>query len=240
MDIVYPLGNGSTWKDLELLYSLRSVHQHLPDVDRVIVVGARPVWLTNIVHVPATDPHRCKERNIADKVVKACAVADGPFLFANDDHFALVDQAATVPNWRAGPLQDLIRRLKVSSHYRQALANTDAALKAAGLPVWNYDVHLPIVYDPAEFPRIMAAYDWTKERGYTVKSLYANTAQVPPTPCADLKLSSPNTMTELVRLLTGRRWFSTSPGSLGPKLKELFGALYPTPSPWEVGGKPLP
>lgn len=231
---MYPLGIGTTWQDHELLYSLRSLHAHVAGIDRVIVVGQRPAWLKNVVHLPAKDPHSCKERNIMEKILRACEVADGPFLFANDDHFALAPQPATVPYWRAGPLGDLVKRMRPASHYRQALANTDEVLRAAGKTTHNFDVHLPIVYDPVEFPRAMGAYDWKRFRGYVIKSLYANTVGVPAVPIGDVKLGTSAPLSVVVKQLAGRPWFSTGPGGLSPQLKGLLAALYPTPSPWET------
>lgn len=235
MDIVYTLGHGSTWQDRELLFSLRAIHEFLPDVDRVVIVGLRPAWLRDVLHLPARDPHKCKEKNIRDKLLRACEVLDRPFLFMNDDHFALRPQRADeLPNWYSGDVGTLGNRLRTGSHYREALLNTHRVLAAAGLPTRNFDVHTPIVYDPAEFPRAMAAYDWTVVRGYVVKSLYANTLGVPPTHLGDLKLSHDHTNQQIADMLKGRPWFSVGPTALTPTLQSFFAAMYPMPSRWET------
>lgn len=234
MDVVYTLGTGSTWQDREILFSLRSL-EFVEDVERVIIVGQRPAWLRDIVHVPATDPHVCKERNIMEKLLKACQVVSGPFLFMNDDHFALRPQRADqLPNWYSGDVGTLGNRLRAGSHYREALLNTFRTLKQAGHPTRNFDVHTPIIYDPAEFPRVMGAYDWNVTRGYVVKSLYANTLGVPPTPLGDLKLGHDYTNQQVVNLLRGRPWFSVGPTALTPRLQQFFTAMYPKPSRWEA------
>jgi hypothetical protein len=235
MDAVYALGTGTTWQNMELLFSLRSLQEFLPDIDRVVVVGERPPWLKDVIHIPARDPHKCKERNIMEKVLKACAVASPKFLFMNDDHFALRTQLAfALPAWCAGTLAGLGNRLKAASHYRQALLNTDKVLAARGHSVHNFDIHTPIVYDAVEFPKVMTSYDWELLRGYVVKSLYANSVGLPYAGMADLKLSHVHPMPELVRLLKGRAWFSTSPTALTHQLKALFAELYPVPSRWEA------
>lgn len=235
MDVVYCLGTGSLWQDREILFSLRSLRDFVPDVEQVVVVGQRPAWLRDVRHVPAADPHHCKERNIMEKVLRACGTLTRPFLFMNDDHFALRPQrAAELPNWYAGTVEGLGQRLATASHYRQALLNTAEALGKHGYPTRNFDIHVPIVYDPAEFRRVMAAYDWAgTPRGFVVKSLYANTLGLPPTHLGDVKIGHACTNQRLVELLRGRPWFSIGPAALTTSVQEFFSALYPTPSPWE-------
>jgi len=78
IDVVYPLGSGSAWDNNELRYSLRSLENNLLDLGRVFVVGQRPPWLVEAVHIPMEDTHRHnKDANLIDKVLEdALAVAD--------------------------------------------------------------------------------------------------------------------------------------------------------------------
>lgn len=234
MDAVYTIGYGSTWQDRELLFSLRAISEFLPDVERIVIVGQCPAWLRGVDHLPAGDPHKCKERNIMEKLLRACRHLDRPFLFLNDDHFALRPQRADqLPNWCGGDVGSIGARLRPGSHYRQSMLNTAQVLRERGLHTFNFDIHTPIVYDPAEFPRVMATYDWSVERGYVVKSLYANTLALPRTHLGDLKLTQSHTFEQLVQLLRPRPWFSIGPAALTPELQEFFTAMYPTPSRWE-------
>jgi hypothetical protein len=198
-------------------------------------VGQRPPWLINAHHVIHPDRYTCKERNIMEKIVVGCGFPDlsQRFLFMNDDHFALGPSDAEVPYWRGGQLWNLAQRLERHHHYGQAVRNTHEALLGNGCSTWNFDLHLPIVYDKVLFPLAMACYDWTRERGYVVKSLYANTVREPGLGAGDLKLTDRYTMTELVAKLRGRSWWSIGPSSLGTNLKDLLAALYPEPSPYE-------
>jgi hypothetical protein len=236
MDLLYVLGRGSTWKDNELRYSLRSVHRHVRGLDRVVVVGHRPPWLRGVHHVSHGDPYQCKERNIMEKIVVGCRFPglSRRFLFANDDHFALAPCDAEVPYWRGGPLWNLAQRLDPANHYGQALRNTHTALQGNACSTWNYDLHLPMVFDKVLFPLAMACYDWTVPHGYVVKSLYANTVREQGMPAGDVKLVARHTMAELVEKLRGRLWWSTGPSGLGTSLKALLEALYPDPSPYEM------
>lgn len=237
MDALYVLGTASTWQDNELRYSLRSLQQHCAGIDRLVIVGTCPTWLRDVIHIKAADPHRCKERNIMEKVLRACYRADlsGDLLFLNDDHFALAGQeATTTPNWWRGTLAQLSARLRSGSHYKQALLNTAKVLDDRGLPGLNFDVHRPIIYNRQEFKRVMASYNWELHRGYVVKSLYANTLRLTGTPGGDVKIGGKHTMKELVGLLRDLDWFSTGPTGLNQNLKALLAALYPEPSRWEV------
>lgn len=236
MDLIYTLGHGSNWEDNELRYSLRAMHELVGDLGQVVIVGTRPRWLTNVLHIPARDLHTCKERNIMDKISLACRRDDlsQELLFANDDHFALAHQVATtIPNWRCGKLETLALKLSMANHYRQALLNTHEVLGAQGLDTWNFDIHTPIIYRRQEFLQVMANYDWEKHRGYVVKSLYANTLRLPHQHLGDCKLTQRYAYDELVTRLRGRPWWSVSDGALNPNLKRLLEALYPTPSPYE-------
>lgn len=236
IDVVYPLGRGSQWNDEELRYSMRSLAKYVRGIRHVYVIGERPRWLTDAFHIAHKDPHACKERNIAEKVLRACAEPglSQQFLFGNDDHFALGESdASAIPYWRGGPMIDLARKLSHASHYRQALLNTIEVLEAKGCSTWNFDLHLPMVMDKEFYTLAMACYDWTRARGYVVKSLYANTVGYPSVGTTDMKIVDRYEMSRIVQLIKPRRWWSIGPSALNKNMKSLLEALYPEPSPWE-------
>jgi hypothetical protein len=239
-DVVYVLGTGSGWADNELRFSLRSLATYLTDLGTVYVVGHRPKWLTGVVHLPWPDHYPCKERNIMEKLAYACGHPDlsKKFLHVHDDHFMLAPgQAHDIPNWHAGPLDQLAAHVKKTTpgnHWGDAVANTHKALAAAGHTVHNFDVHFPMIFDKDDYPKTMDLYNWKGEpRGFVVKSLYANTLGLPGVKTSDIKLNQRMTTRELVDRLTGRPWFSVGNGALGGNLKQLFSALYPTASQFE-------
>lgn len=234
MDAVYVLGRGSGWRDLELLYSLRALHAYVTGIDRLVVVGHRPPWLHGALHLPLGDPHAYKERNIYEKLLKACRDPrlSPEILFLNDDHVALAPtRADAVPAYRGKELLALAGALPTGT-YRLALEQTHRRLAERGHTTWNFDVHTPMVVDRAAFVAAMTSYDW--EEKFVMKSLYANTVGLAGVPYVDLKLVRAHAMSDLVRILRGRPWWSHGPPGLGPPLKALLAALYPTPSPWEV------
>jgi hypothetical protein len=238
-DVVYVLGSGSFWADQELKFSLRSLELFLEDIGQVFVVGTRPRWLTNVVHLPWPDRHTCKERNIMEKLAYACGHPDlsQQFLHVHDDHFALAHQVAgEIPNWCGRSLAAVVQAVDPANHWRDAVLNTQRALEARGLTTFNYDIHLPMIFDKTLYPEVMDTFDWfNTPRGFVVKSLYGNTLKLTPTLSADLKLVKRETLQELVARLHGRAWFSLGNSALNLNLKNLLAALYPTPSQFELG-----
>lgn len=236
IDVVYPLGRGSHWKDEELRFSMRSLAKYVHGIRNVYVIGERPLWLTDAFHIPHPDPHTCKERNIAEKILRACQEPglSQRFLFINDDHYALGQcEAENIPYWHGGRMIDLARKLSPRSHYKQGLLNTIEVLEARASSTWNYDIHLPMVMDKEFYRLVMACYDWERRHGYVLKSLYANTVGYPGVMTTDLKIVDRYPMDRLVQLLKPRQWWSIGPSALNHNLKDLLAALYPEPSPWE-------
>jgi len=92
IDLVYTIkANDSTWEDNELRYSLRSIEKYLSGVGQVFIIGDCPDFLTNVIHIPATDEENreWKDRNIYRKLLIACndvRISEN-FLFVNDDHY---------------------------------------------------------------------------------------------------------------------------------------------------------
>lgn len=235
IDAVYVLGTGSRWHDNELRYSLRSLEQYVAGIRNVFIVGQRPKWIAgNVIHIQYADYHACKEHNIMEKVLRVCQEADlsDQFLHLHDDHFALAPcDAIDVPFWYRMDLDQLAQRVSVANNYRQALINTHAVLHARGLPVKNYDLHFPIIYDKKLFRLAMLSYNWSA--CYVVKSLYANTIQAPGIQTTDIKLNADMTLRQIVDRIKGRPWFSIGPTALNQNLKGLMQAIYPIKSRWE-------
>lgn len=237
IDLVYVLGTGSPWDNNELRYSLRSIDTYLSGVDKVFIVGYRPKWLTNIIHIPYYDHFSCKERNIMIKLARACGHPDlsANFLHIHDDHFCLFPQQADqIPFWHGGSLQRLAKTVKPQNHWRDAVLNTHNALTAAGLTENNFDLHYPMIFDKNLYPEIMDRYNWKEPRGFVVKSLYANTLKISGIRSPDLKINERLHYPGLLNRLNGRQWFSIGNGGLSGEFKKFIQALYPNKSSFEL------
>lgn len=237
-DVVYVVGRATGWNDNELRFSLRSLAKYVTGIGQVFIVGKIPAFVTNVVELRWPDNYGCKERNIMEKVAYACGHPrlSKRFLHVHDDHFALAPvDAGQVPNYAGwvdlGNLAKLVGR---GNSWKESVQNTADALASRGLTTWNFDIHTPIIFDKDQYPEIMDQYDWRgTDRGFVVKSLYANTLGLEPTKISDIKLNDRYEMPTLVDKLKGRPWFSIGNGALSQRFKNLLSELYPKPSPWE-------
>ena len=146
MDILYVVGNGSTWKNNELRYSLRSIAKHGRNIDRVYLVGAKPDFVSNRVHfLPCNDPYDRKHKNILHKVLKAVEKTDigNHFLISSDDHFYAKDvDFDNLPiYYRNEEIPASYPAEKLTNSYNRSLLQTRSLLLKYGLPIYQTNPH---------------------------------------------------------------------------------------------------
>lgn len=238
VDIVYALGSGSVHSDVELMYSLRSVETYVLNYRNIYIVGARPHWLQNVIHIPAADEWQ-KEVNIKNKILLACDHADisSDFLFMNDDHFftAQVD-AHEYPYYFKGWLEKSVqarRERRQITEYYQTLVNTVQVLQKRGLRTQHFDIHTPIVYNAADFKRIMAQYDWTVPAALAIKSIYCNTRNITGMYLQDCRINRPMYMETICERVRGRDVFSIGDEGINNAMLQFLDHRYPNKSKYE-------
>jgi hypothetical protein len=239
IDVVIPLGKGSTWENNELRYSLRSIEKHLKNYRNIYIVGECPNWIQNVIHIPFTETGH-PSRNIMEKVKAACEHDDITklFLFTNDDIFFLKDQdAVTYPFYHRGGLQEAVPKNK-GNWYQEYVLETIAVLHDRNLGAWNYDLHCPIRYNKYTFREVMAQYDWNKK--LVVKSIYCSTLGIEGEYMDDCKIAGRMAEWHLRKKIEGRHVFSIGDRCLLPfgkeqesSVKKLLNELYPNPSKYE-------
>lgn len=179
IDVVYVLGRGSKWKNNEIRYSLRSIEKNLIGYRNVYVVGENPGFLKGIIHIPYPDeigPHNA-DGNIACKVLRACQEKDlsDIFLFINDDHLILKPMdVSLIPAFHKGDMNDYPEKHWTNNLWRRRLKRTRDVLNQKNLPAFNYDCHVPILFNKHTFPKVMEMFDFREDIGYTMKSMYGN------------------------------------------------------------------
>jgi hypothetical protein len=231
-DVVIALGKDSPLDDLELRYALRGIQANLLDYRRIYVVGEKPSFLKNVVHIPFPDKSKYKQKNILRKILRACEEEklSNEFMFFNDDHFLLKQESALLyPYYYTGSIESEIIRCR--GDYRQSLINTLSVLK--DLSTYNFDTHYPIRYNKEQFVNVMGFYDWNVPHGYVIKSLYCNTLNVVPEPALDGKIHDAIAPDKLEELVSTRSCISTSNYALTNIVKNKLNWLFPEPSVYE-------
>lgn len=236
--IVIPLasnGFGSRWGDTELRYCLRSIEKHLKGYGDIFLIGHKPNWVKNIIHIPATDGDKIyeKEKNIFNKIMLAVndeRVTDD-FLFMNDDHYLMHDyEAKGFPYYYHGTGAEQIN--KRTDPYSTTLKNTyPHALGAFIASYW--DIHCPILYNK-EGVRLIAEEDWTKKWGYCIKTLYCEEMEIEGIEYPDLKIQDQFlSYSEIKELIKGRAWFSIHDRCRNDSMLAVLQELYPKKSKYE-------
>jgi hypothetical protein len=178
-DVVYVLGSGSNWQNNEIRFSLRSIVENLKGLGNVYVIGEKPDWMQNVIHIMWPDefgPGNA-DGNIIRKVLRACKEESlsEQFLFINDDHLILKPiEASEVPYIHKGDMNTFPEIYFKRDYWRTRLKRTRDVLNFKELPCLHYDCHVPILFDKNVFPEVMSQFDYGIKPGYTMKSLYAN------------------------------------------------------------------
>jgi GT2 family glycosyltransferase len=185
IDLVYVLGSGSKWGNMEMRYSLRSVEKNLSGYRNIYVVGDNPGFLTDqVIFIPYRDEIGPKnaDGNMTRKILRAC-IEEGLsdwFLFMNDDFIINRPvKAAEVPWYHKGDMATFSPQYWSTELYRKRLRRTMEVLKGNGLSTLMYDYHAPMLMNKHDFPKVMAEFDYTADIGYTFRSLYGNCLKLP-------------------------------------------------------------
>jgi hypothetical protein len=234
-DFVYILGRGSRWHDGELMFSLRSLCKFVPH-RRVIVVGAKPSWLGNVLHIPAVDDQAGKLQNAIQKIRIACQLPGltDEFVLMNDDFFFLKehDEIITFTN---GTLKKMELDHKTQAgYYFAAIQSTLELLRRSGIdePL-NYEHHRPMLINKTNFLKAIDAIDW-QDNLYLFRSIYGNTFKVPSLEKKDCKIFSAN---NLSRFDGGDIISTDNPVVLSKKFRDWIKAKFPTKSKYEISTK---
>jgi hypothetical protein len=188
VDLVYVLGKGSRWQDNELRFSLRSVSKNLSNVGQIFIVGQIPDFVKNCVHVPCADifdPAINADGNMTHKLLTVCNRKDlsENFLFMNDDFIINQPVAANEIKWlHKGDMANQPPSYWITQFYRHRLKRTFDELKARGMTTIQYDYHAPMLMNKHSFISVMNQFDYASEIGYTFRSLYGNSLELPAIP----------------------------------------------------------
>ena len=177
IDVVYKLGIGSKFEDLELRYSLRSL-QNLPYIGNVFIIGNKPLWVKNIIHIPHIDCYtNNKDGNLLSKLLLACydERLSKRFIHFSDDQVILkktpieIFERPTIENRHIN-----FTGLQRLNRWQSRLKRTINVLKERGYK-WNcYEGHIPYMLSKDLFSKTILQYDYGYDIGYCGNTLYFN------------------------------------------------------------------
>jgi len=178
IDIVIPLGSGTRWHDNEIRYCLRSLAVNFIDLGAVFIVGEKPKWMKNVVHIKAKDtlPEN-KDGNIINKVLLACEHPDlsMDFIRLSDDQIIL--QPMRFIDIRPYFLDDLADRPSVwwqGGKWKRRMKHTFELLRKQKKTTYHYDSHIPMPCNKYLFRDVFEKVDYEKKPGVTINTWYFN------------------------------------------------------------------
>lgn len=213
----------------ELKFALRSIEKNLTGYGNVFIVGDKPKWLTNVIHIPARDYAGRKAYSIMQKVLIGCndKRLSNDFIFTNDDIYFLKPIDVTeIKYWYEGTLEDWLKRTD-SAKYKQQIKNT---MKAMFSDSRYLDIHTPIIYNKERFKK-MSFSIFDKE--YLIKSLYyfLPNVEYKAEPMTDCKLNGHLPEARIRAVIKNRLFFST--GNFSNQAERVLNELFPNPSRYE-------
>lgn len=219
MKVLIPFhSTGSTWRNNELRYCLRSICQFVPDND-VLIIGNPPEWYNGNFH-PFKDLQglNFKTWNILQKILSVCL--DEDFLLMNDDIYLLAPFAG---NHYKGRLFET--HAGRPSYYRKQVLKTYEVLG----DVMDYDSHAPMMIDGSLFMRI----EWPEfTEPYILMKTYYQSYAREGTHYPDLKITERLNPEQIETLLKDRLYFSTG-DNIHTHLENYFKKTFPNPCKYE-------
>ena len=175
IDILYIKGKKSDNEDLEMKYSLRSLERYVMDYGRIFITGECPDFIDQkkVVFTPANDigtpmtNHWWK----VFKTIQMTDISDNFVLMYDDIFFTGPTYLIDYPPYQRGFLGE---QHTGSASYRACLEETKKWLESKGLPWYDYELHIPFIYNREKFMKMGAT------EGRAVRSTYGNMFLEPP------------------------------------------------------------
>jgi len=233
MDLVYPLGTGTVWEDNELRYSLRSVEENLNGVRNIYIIGQKPAWLKNVIHLEHPDNSGVKSKNTYLKYRLVCQQPDlsDNWLMMNDDFF--INEPAIASEWPyfyKGELPTAIAKSKL--FLQEAPMNTVRYLQMKKLGMKDYRVHCPMIINKEKFLQMPIAEN---EFGIVnTRAVYGNFYQVGGILTKERFLSGGKTVPEIAKRMSKHPYFSLiSMAAKNWAVRRYLEQRWPKPSRYE-------
>ena len=180
MDIVYPLIKTKD-NNTELLFSLRSLSNI--SHGKVFIIGHKPEWVENVVHIPCDDPYSQKVCNAYHKIKKACLNDElsEDFILMNDDFY--ITEPTEIKYYHQGTIADHLERRRQMGHIKSRYCRSLQRAQDIFPQGLDYELHIPFIYNKKKF----LALDFDLKNPPLLRSLYGNTYNVKGKQMEDVK-----------------------------------------------------
>lgn len=219
-DILYILGSGSKYNDLEIVYSLKSVARYVRNYRRIYIVGELPRRAVDVEfsHIAADDVSGDKSANARNKVLRFCRqdTATNDFILMNDDFYFCreVDADAITPTASGTLEMHIAQREGQASRYYEALKQTERSLKLLEKPTRDFETHVPMPMNRAKFVEMVQAVDWKPSPCPLFRSMYGNWHGIEAERLMDLKINEPLSEEDIKKRIGDRAVFSIGDNAL--------------------------
>lgn len=189
-DIVYIVREGDD--NEELRYSLRSVAANLPH-RKVIIVGYKPDWVTEVVYLPTNQ--QAEATNYARAMLNWKAAINSEdvsenFILFNDD-FYVMKPLKELPTLHRGSLDEVIKFYENrGGPYVHNMKRTRKILNDMGVTdLKSYALHVPMAMKKRNYKFLLAGLEANEipVEGIQMRTLYGNLWQVGGEELADVK-----------------------------------------------------
>ena len=225
------------------MYSIRSLCKHLHFDFEVVIVGDKPDWFTG-KHIPTT-PIRGSQYtrafDIARKLEAICEsdLVSEDFIYCYDDQYAL-DRIGLGYFGKVVASEkytgDIIKG--GSGNWNRLLEVTMKMLGAPNRPLWNYETHLPRMFNKTKLMQLHRDYDLHKNP-MLFSSIYFNEYHDAPEIVLvehnEVKAGvySKTTYDQIKALCHGKLWLNNGENGWNPSLERFLKNNYPNPCRFE-------
>jgi len=230
MDIIIPYRK-NRHSEIHLKFALRAIEKYLAGYGAIFILGEKVKWLKDVEYIDCEE-HERKQYCIFSKILAAAKderVSD-KFIGWHDDHFLIKPlNVSEIKYWKSGNLDTL--GITASGTYNRVVVNANKYLKNQGYSNYNYDIHVPIIFEKEKFIELENE-DWAQE--HLIKSLYCNRWAVKGEDMKDLKFGKPFSREQIRKAIDGRIFFSVSEFGTNESMNDVLNELFPDKSKYEV------
>lgn len=239
IDIVIPLGSGSSFDNDELRIALRSIERNVPNAGKIFVVSDNaPKWLRNVEILNVSDFFtNNKDANLFNKVLTAALNPrlSQNFILWSDDQVALKPiDGSRLRVWNnrgSGSFRDDKRR------WHRRMTATFERLKSIGKTLdYNWDSHTPHLQNKDDVIRVLSAVDYATTPGFCLDTLLLGSVGAPKgSEQSGVKLTAESeTPPDGWKLENSDKWFvGYNDAAFQTGLREELFRQFPQPSRWE-------